>query len=64
MQTRLGTAAPELLHFPNLTQWLKVGIMMRMRMRMRMNGMTDGSDVYIEYGDDDNAGGRGLSRDR
>ena len=29
-----------------------------------MNGMTDGSDVYIEYGDDDNAGGRGLSRDR
>ena len=38
--------------------------MMRMRMRMRMNGMTDGSDVYIEYGDDDNAGGRGLSRDR
>ena len=24
MQTRLGTAAPELLHFPNLTQWLKV----------------------------------------
>ena len=25
MQTRLGTAAPELLHFPNLTQWLKVG---------------------------------------
>ena len=23
-QTRLGTSAPELLHFPNLTQWLKV----------------------------------------
>jgi len=24
VKTRLGTAAPELLHFPNLTQWLKV----------------------------------------
>jgi len=24
VKTRLGTSAPELLHFPNLTQWLKV----------------------------------------